>query len=348
MTDSVLLEVCPICLGGPVLQRGESRSEGPHSVGTVVWQGEDMQAKDLLRYIKTTEKMVVPAKVASTTQGSAMLRKLPLRLQRYIVNRAARANPYMSFVVEPYCVFLAFEIADTEAAERLLPPNYSLFPSAMFSDTPKRPCAIIGAFNAHTSVFWGSRVEFYLIAENCKTGLLSWIINEYESNTHSYDPSQGFIGPSTSHSVVTTSYLGEIIVDVASAQSHNSLTLLADLKNGVLRELDQRLWVEGNLSVDYGGELQGCTKPFSLVFDPKEMAQALKLPLDDISLCTNTFGAGILDPMPFEAACFPYAQHFVTTSVPTATSMRTAEDLEQAVTEINEKMNAPQETDCKE
>jgi hypothetical protein len=78
------------------------------------------------------------------------------------------------------------------------------------------------------------------------------------------------------------------------------------------------------------------------------MAQALKLPLDDISLCTNTFGAGILDPMPFEAACFPYAQHFVTTSVPTGTSMRTAEDLEQAVTEINDKMNAPQETDCQE
>jgi len=307
-----------------------------------------MQPKELLRFIKTTEKMVVPAKVASTTQGSAMLRRLPLGLQRYIVDRGARTNPYMSFVVEPYAVFLAFEVADAEAAERVLPPNYSLYPSAMFRDTPKRPCAIVSAFNVHTSVFWGSRVEFYLIAESCETGLLSWIIAEYESNTHSYDPSKGFVGPSTSHSVVTTSYLREIIVDVASAQSNNSLTLVADLKNGVLTELDERLWVEGNLSVDYGGELQQCTKPFSLVFDPKEMAQALKLPLDDILLCTNTFGGDVLDPKPFEAACFPYAQHFVTTSVPTATSMRTAEDLERAVTEINEKMNAPQETDCLE
>jgi hypothetical protein len=307
-----------------------------------------MKAKDLRRYIKTTEKMVVPAKVASTTQGSAMLRKLPLGLQRYIVNRGARTNPYMSFIVEPYSVFLSFEITDTEAAERVLPPNYSLFPSAMFRDTPKRPCAIVSAFNVHTSVFWGSRVEFYLIAENCKTGLLSWIIIEYESNTHSYDPSQGFIGPSTSHSVVTTSYLGEIIVDVASAQSDNGLVLVADLNNGVLTELDQRLWVEGNLSVEYGGELMQCTKPFSLVFDPKEMTQALKLPLEDISLCTNTFGGGELDPKPFEVACFPYAQHFVTTSVPTATSMRTTEDLERAVTEINDKMNASQETDCQE
>jgi hypothetical protein len=300
-----------------------------------------MRIQDLRRYIKTTEKLVVPADVASTTQGSAFLRKLPLRLQRSIVNRASRTNPYMSFVVEPYAVFLAFEIVDTEAAERLLPPHYSLFPSAMFSGTEPRLCAIVSAFNVHTSVFWGSRVEFYLIAQNCKTGLLSWIIDEYESNTHSYDPSQGFIGPSTSHSVVTTSYAGEVIVDVASEKSGNSLALVADLKNGALIDLDQRLWVEGNLSVDYGGELQQCTKPFSLIFDPLEMATALKLPLDDISLCTNTFGKGMLDPMPFEAACFPYAQHFLTTSVPTATTMRTAEDLERAVTELNDTLNPP-------
>lgn len=291
--------------------------------------------------------MVLPAKVASTTQGSGFLRRLPLRLQHYLVNRGAKKNPYMSFVVEPYCVFLAFEVTDSKAMEELLPPNYSLFPSAMFIDTPKRPCGIVSAFNVHTSVFWGSRVEFYLIAQNCKTGLLSWIIIEYESNTHSYDPSQGFIGPSTSHSVVTTSYLGEVIVDVASAKSDNNLRLVADLKNAVITELDQRLWVEGNLSVDYGGELQHCTKPFSLVFDPKEMAQAQKIPLNDISLCTNTFGHGALNPKPFEAACFPYAQHFVTTSTPTATSMRTAQDLENAVNEINNQMKAPEETECK-
>jgi len=300
-----------------------------------------MRAQDLRRYIKNTEKMVVPERVATTTMGSAFLRKLPLRLQRYIVNKGARTNPYMSFVVEPYAVFLAFEIVDAEAAEKLLPPGYSLFPSAMFTDTPARPCAIIGAFNVHTSVFWGSRVEFYIIGENCKTGLVSWVISEYESNTHSYEPSKGFVGPSATHSVVTTSYAGEVIVDMASATSENGLVLTADLNNAVRTDLDQRLWVEGNLSVDYGGELQECTKPFSLVFDPGEMTHALKLPLDDISLCHNTFGGGMLAPMPFEAACFPYAQHFVTTSVPTATSMRTAEDLEQAVSDLNEKLAAP-------
>jgi len=300
-----------------------------------------MRLQDLRRYIKTTEKQVVPSKVAATVQGIGMLMKLPLRLQRYVLDRGARTNPYMSFIVEPYGVFLAFEVTDIEAAEKLLPPHYSLYPTAMFGNTEKRPCAIVSAFNIHTNVFWGSRVEYYLLAENCKTGLLSWIIVEYESNAHSYDPSRGFIEPSTSHSVVTTSYLGEVIVDVASAKNNNSLVLVADLNNGVLTDLDQRLWVEGNLSVDYGGELQQCTKPFSLIFDPKEMERALKLPLEDISLCTNTFGAGILDPVPFEAACFPYAQHFVTTSAPTATTMRTAEDLEVAVNEISEKLQPP-------
>jgi hypothetical protein len=306
-----------------------------------------MNPNELRRFIKVTEKMVIPEKVATITQGSSMLRKLPLRLQRYIVNKGARTNPYMSFVVEPYATFLSFEIKKTADMERLLPPNYSLFPSAMFNGTPQRPCAIVSAFNVHTSVFWGSRVEFYVIAENCKTGLLSWIISKYESNTHSYDPSQGFIGPSTLHSVITTSYLGEIIIDVASARSTDSLVLVADMKRGELTELDQRLWVEGNLSVDYGGELQQSTKPFSLVFDPREMTKALKIPLDDISICANTFGTGSLDTKPFEVACFPYAQHFVTTSVPTATSIRTADDLEHAVNEISNKMNEPQDSDCR-
>jgi hypothetical protein len=52
------------------------------------------------------------------------------------------------------------------------------------------------------------------------------------------------------------------------------------------RALDQRLWVEGNLSVDYGGELQQSTKPVSLVFDPKEMQQAMRARLVFLMLST--------------------------------------------------------------
>ncbi len=305
-----------------------------------------MRSADLRRYIRNTEKTVVPSTVAMRVQGMPLLRKLPRRLQQYIVDRGSRTDPYMSFIVEPYAVFLAFEITDEAAAARLLPSGYRLHPSAMFADTPARPCAIVSAFNVHTNVFWGSRIEYYLMAENAETGLLSWIIEEYESNAPSYDPKSGFALPSTSHSVVTTSYRGEVIVEMASEQSGNGLALVADMTRGVPAALDQRVWVEGNLSVDYGGELQESTKPFSLIFDPGEMARALKLPLDAISLCTNTFGRGMLDPTPFEAAVFPYAQHFVTTTYPTATSMRTAEDLELAVNELNDTLGAAGEGAC--
>ena len=130
-------------------------------------------------------------------------------------------------------------------------------------------------------------------------------------------------------------------MDVAGEESANRLVLTADLADAELAGLDQRLWVEGNLSVDYGGELQESTKPFSLVFDPGEMAQALRLPLNDISLCTNTFGGEMLDPRPFEVAVFPYAQHFITTSFPTGTSLRAPEDLENAVRELTDALEAP-------
>jgi len=299
-----------------------------------------VQLSDLRRYVKLTERAVVPATVATRVQGIGILRRLPRWLQKAIIDRGSRTDPYMSFIVEPYAVFLAFEITDPAAAARLLPAGYRLQPSAMFAGTEPRLCAIVSAFNVHTNVFWGSRVEFYLVAENQQTGLLSWVIEEYESNAHSYDPSRGFTLPSTSHSVVTTSYRGEVIVDVAGRESGNGLVLTADLTNAQLADLDQRLWVEGNLSVDYGGELQESTKPFSLVFDPGEMAQALRLPLEDISLCTNTFGRDMLDPRPFEVAVFPYAQHFITTSFPTGTSLRTAEDLESAVRGISESLGA--------
>lgn len=305
-----------------------------------------MRPEDLRRYIRNTEKAVVPSTVAMRVQGMPLLRRLPRRLQQYIVDRGSRTDPYMSFIVEPYAVFLAFEITDPAAVESHLPPGYSLDPCAMFTDTPARPCAIIGAFNVHTNVFWGSRIEFYLMAENGETGLLSWIIGDYESDAPSYDPKSGFALPSTSHLVVTTSYRGEVIVDMTSEQTGNGLALVADTRNGVSTPLDQRVWVEGNLSVDYGGDLQQSTKPFSLIFDPGLMEQALKLPLDDISLCTNTFGRGVVDAKPFEAAVFPFAQHFITTTYPTATKMRTAEDLERAVNEMNDTLGGAGENTC--
>jgi hypothetical protein len=290
-----------------------------------------MRYDQLIRYIKTSEGMIEPDQVARVNQASTFLRRLPLPLQKRIARKGSEKNPYMGFVVEPYAFFLSFGIRDIEEASRILPPGYRLVPVSMFDGGEPRPAAIIGAFNIHTSVFWGSRLELYLIAENENTGMMSWIIAEYESNTISFDPGQGFIAPSAERSVVTTSFKGEVIVDVLGRASRNQLTLVAGLQGSAQAPLDQRLWVEGNLSVDYGGGLEGKdSQPFGLIFDPGEMASALKVPLQNLRIEKNSLGARYLEARPFEVACFPFAQHFVTTSMPVDIGLRDAAGLEAA------------------
>jgi hypothetical protein len=64
------------------------------------------------------------------------------------------------------------------------------------------------------------------------------------------------------------------------------------------------------------------------------MARALEIPLDAVTVERNTFGAGYLADEPFEAAVFPYAQHFMTTSFPRETPITDVAGLEQAVREM--------------
>lgn len=292
----------------------------------------------LIRFIKNTESMVSPRTVSTLYQRAEMLRKLPIKLQKFILNKAAGRDPYIGFIVEPYSFFLAYEITDPKAAQKYLPPDYELIPCTMFENTPPRFCAIIGVFNVHTSVFWGNRIEVYIIAQHKNTGLLSWIICDYESNTISYDPGQGFLGASTKHAIVTTAYAGELIIDILAENSTNHIELVADLKAGQLTPLNQRLWVEGNLSVDYGGHLEDdASTPFGLIFDPKEMEQALKIPLEQVSIAQNTFGQTMITTQPFEACCFPFAQHFLTTSFPILSEIKSEEDLETAIRAFNQK-----------
>ena len=99
-----------------------------------------------------------------------------------------------------------------------------------------------------------------------------------------------------------------------------------------MHPLDQRLWIEGNLSVDYGGRLahEG-SEPFGLVFDPGEMGQALQVPLDSTAIERNTFGAEFLADSPYSVACFPFAQHFLTTSYPRSSPIRDQASLEEMV-----------------
>lgn len=293
-----------------------------------------MDKSGSLRFVERTEKMIEPKAVGRLYGRAEMLSRLPVSVQKRIVGRASKDGSRIGFVVEPYSFFLAYEIADEAAARRQLPPGYELLPTAMFEGTQPRLCGIVAAFNVHTSVFWGSRVEFYLIAENTTTGMLSWVICDYESNTISYDPGQGFSGSTTSHCVITTAHSGDLVVDVKSEQRDNHIACLANLEAASMRPLDQRLWLEGNLSVDYGGRLLDPESvPFGLIFDPGEVEQALHIPLGAVEVKTNTFGDGLVGREPFEACSFPFAQHFQTTSFPTSNPVRDRDSLELAVRE---------------
>ncbi len=296
--------------------------------------GTRISPAHLRRFVTHTERKISPRDVGRLYQRAEMLARLPLPAQRWITTHAG-GDPDIGFVVEPYCLFLAYEIDDLEQARRQLPPDYELVPTSMFDGTATKYCGIIGAFNVHSSVFWGSRVELYVIAENARTGMLSWVICDYESNTISYDPGQGFSGSSTSRAVITTSHAGEVIVDVRSKVGPNHLTVSAALPGAPMRALDQRLWVEGNLSVDYGGRLLDAESvPFGLVFDPGEMEQALSIAVEAVEVEHNTFGAGFLAANPFEIACFPYAQHFITSSYPRPTAITHRAGLTDAVLEL--------------
>lgn len=99
--------------------------------------------------------------------------------------------------------------------------------------------------------------------------------------------------------------------------------------------LDERLWVEGNLSVDYGGELGvPGSQPFGLVFDPAEVAAAWRVDPTALSLSENTVAAQLRAAEPCEVACFPFAQHYLTSSFPTGAPIRDRAGLLARFTEV--------------
>lgn len=295
-----------------------------------------MNKNDRINFIKMTEKLVTPAKVANLFQNAEKLRKLPKFLQQIIMEKGSKSSPFISFIVEPYSFFLAYEILDVEKISELIPDDYELVKTSMFEGNEERNSVIIGVFDVHTSVFWGTRLEVYIIARNKRTGLVSWIIYEYETNTISYDPGRGFIPPSTVHSVHTTSFLGEMIVDILGKDCKNKLQVNSNIANRELKDLNQTLWIEGNFSVDYGSDLNGVnTKPFGLIFDPAEMKEALSIPVENCEVIENTFLKGLIAKTPFEICCFPYAQHFYTSTIPMENNMKNEKDLEDKVIEIN-------------
>jgi hypothetical protein len=260
----------------------------------------------------------------------------PVAAQKKLLESTSKSNPHMGFVVEPYGLFTCHEILDLERAQALIPPRLRIVPTRIFEDDEPRPYILFGAFTLHTSAFWGSRIEMYVIAEDQETGLLSWVIVDYDTNTLSFDPGQGFVAPTARSSVVTTTHRGTVLVDMEAAEPARRFAVEADLRQGVETSLDQALWLEGNLSIAYGGDLDdGRGTSFGLLFEPEEMTQALRIPLAAVQVTELSWHPGLFAPQPSVVACFPYAQHFITSQVPTGANIKTAEQLREAVEAFN-------------
>ncbi len=264
-------------------------------------------------FVRKTESLTKPVDITAISFLGAFNKYLPLSLQRAIMKKGSATVPYMGFIVDPYCFFLSFAIKDPLAAAALLPDGYELAEAALFGGEEKKPLAIISSFAVRTSVFTGMRVECYLIARHSQTGLLSWIIADYETNTLSHDPKNGFCGYSCDPALFTTTPYGELLAEARNAKRQVNFMVRADIREGETKALDRDLWVEGNLSVGYGGTLRDSeSAPFSLIFDPALMRAAKEIPLDRVTVSENGFLPGLIDgKRPIGVALFPWSQHFV-------------------------------------
>lgn len=286
-------------------------------------------------FIKGVERLINPIDVGTLHFIQYFNNFIPKKIQKRLVKSSGGKTPYMGFVVEPYSFFICYEIEDLELARTILPEGFALVKTRIFEgDEPQYYC-IFGCINAHTSGFWGSRVEFYIIAEDISTGLISWIIADYDTNTITYDPKNGLSDPNTKTSVITIDYSGELFIDMVNNDGRK-LVFNSDIKQGEMKALDKRLWIEGNLSIAYGrNKAQDGPGLFSLTFDPNEFEKALRIPTYSLTINENNWFPGLFKEKPTQLVCFPYAQHFLSDSPGHSSNLKSESDLNKAVNEVD-------------
>lgn len=286
-------------------------------------------------FSKEVERLIDPITVGSLHFLQFFNQLLPKTLQKKIVKSSSQKTPNMGFVVEPYSSFLCYEIDDIEYAKSLIPDGFELLKTRIFTDDEPKYYCILGCIRAHTSAFWGSRIEFYIIARDKKTNLLSWLIIDYDTNTISYDNKNGLSSPNSNRAIITINHRGRLFVDVQNDKNNRKLIFDADIEKGVMTNLDQRLWLEGNLSIGYGRDLSEKDGDiFSLKFEPCEVEKALKIPLASLNLEINTWYPGLFKKTPCQIVCFPYSQHFISDSPGFSSNIKNKDELEKASSEI--------------
>lgn len=293
---------------------------------------------NVLQYAKGVEKLVDPMMVGKTHYMQTKLSKLPVCLQKRIVTTATKKATKMPFVVEPYCTFLFYEIPDPTKVQKFMPTGFTPAKSKIFNTTDSaKYYGIVSMFRIHTSVFWGARAEYYLVAENQQTSLLSWVMMDYLSDTISYDERNGLKSPDVHHAIMTTTCEGDFVCEMKSDDGRKKAECLLSLKRAKMKPLNQKLWIEGNTSIAYGrlaGEPDGDL--FSLTFMPEEMTEALDIPLNDVkfaSVATNTTGkfGAVLE----RAVSFPYAQHMLSDAPGQSTHYGSEAALRKAAESVN-------------
>ena len=288
------------------------------------------------KFAKGVERLVSPIEVGSIHTIQQLNKLLPRSLQNKITQSSGNKFPQMGFVVEPYSFFLFYEIKDLQMAQDMLPEGFKLAKTNVYHDDEPKYYVIFGCFRAHTSAFWGARTEFYVVAEDEKTGLLTWVIVDYDTNTIGYDKKNGLMSPNCKDAVITINHRGKVFVDFDRDDGSRRLAFDGGVENGKMRDLDQRLWLEGNLSVVYGKELEGSSNDvFSLRFEPCEVEKALDIPLDDVNIDINTWYSGIFEDTPSLATCFPYAQHFISDSPGYSSQIMNRDELINEVKKTN-------------
>ncbi len=279
-------------------------------------------------FVEGTERLINPVTAGSVHFLQQFFGALPKGVQRKMMNRSSKTTPYMGFVVDPYALFVFYEVHDVQKAESMLPEGFCLAKARAFEGDEERFYAIQGFFRVRTSVFWGSRAEFYLVARNQRTGLLSWVIVDYLSDTVSYDQSSGLRAPSAPHSVVTTTADGRVVVNVKDQKGERASKYDVTLGEATMRRLDEHLWLEGNISIGYGPQLSPDDPAvFSLTFQPEEMAEALDVPTLALEHASTNWCGEILEEGPTCVVCFPFAQHLLCDSPGSASEMESIEEL---------------------
>lgn len=277
-----------------------------------------------------SERMIDPIEVGKVHYLEQWLRKMPKSWQRKIVTNAAKKSPKMGFVVEPYAFFLFYEIENLEKANQLLPEGFEITKARVFEGDEERYLGIVSLFRLHTSMFWGARAEFYVVARNQSTGLMSWVILDYVSDTISYDQKHGLRSAEAKQAVITTTCEGKLLADIKNNLNGKRVACEASLLNPKLRLLDEKLWIEGNTSIAYGREIARDGKLFSLTFMPEEMKQAWDIDTEEVKVTELSWFPEILRGKLVQAACFPFAQHMLADSPGTSTFYGSKEGLRQA------------------